>query len=216
MSHVLVKEADEGRRWFQTDAAERAAYKDAGLSLVAWTYAYGSNPEAAADAVIAIAQSGFDGVVIDAEAELRDAETASRGTIDRMMGRIRAALGPDYPLAVAPLPVMRYHEGLRFERWQDWGCDYLPQFYDNVLPDSLDGERLFEDWAKRFDMTKVYPVYGMYGETGYSGDSTAKYPTAAQLAAFIERCGRYGCPGWSVWRLDTVRSDVWEVARAAA
>jgi hypothetical protein len=212
MAGVFIKEADEGRVWYQTSAGELAQYRAAGIAISAWTYAYGENPEAAADAIIELA-GRFDGVIIDAEAELRDAETASQpgvpNLIDRMLGRVREQIGWTYPLAVAPLPVMQYHEGLHYERWQQWGCDYLPQFYENVLPARYGGEALFASWAQRFDMAKVFPAYGAYGDTGYTGDAGAQYPTPAQTAAFEQYAVDYGAPGVSYWRLDSIKPALW-------
>lgn len=214
MRGVFVKEADEGRRWWQTDDGELARYRAAGLAVSAWTYAYGSNPTAAAAVIVDLAQR-FDGVIIDAEAELRNAEGVDRSRteiIDGMLGPVRDAIGWDYPLAVAPLPVAQYHEDLNYERWRDWGCDMTPQLYFNALGRSWPVERLFRDWAKRFDMTRVYPAYGAYGDTGYSGDAGARYPTAGEITLAEQLAVSFGCPGVSYWRLDTIRPELWPFA----
>lgn len=217
MRGVFVKEADEGREWWQTDASELAAYRAAGIAISAWTYAYGSNPAAAAAAIVDLA-GRFDGVIIDAEAELRDAEGADRSRteiIDGMLGPVRDAIGWDYPLAVAPLPIAEYHGDLNYERWAYWGCDYLPQLYFNVLGRAWTPERLFADWAKRFDMTRVYPAFGAYGDAGYTGDRGAVYPSPGAITTAEQLAVSYGCPGVSYWRLDTIRPELWPFAQGA-
>jgi hypothetical protein len=211
MRGLFIKESDEGRLWWQTDESELARYREEGIAISAWTYAYGSNPAAAAAAIIELA-SRFDGVIIDAESELRNAEGVDRSRteiIDGILGPVRAAIGWDYPLAVAPLPVMQYHGDLNYARWRDWGCDYIPQFYTNVLPAKFDAETLFEEWAAKFDMGTVYPAFGAYGDTGYSGDAGAHYPTIAEFDQFEDLAAAYGCPGVSYWRIDTINPGTW-------
>lgn len=211
MSWVCVKESDEGNEWFQTDDSELQQYRDAGLKIVAWVYAYGRDDAGLARAIIDLA-GRFDGVIIDAEAELRNAEGVDRTrteVIDGILGPVRDAIGWDYPLAVAPLPVAKFHGDLNYERWAEWGCDFLPQFYSNVLGAAFSTDRLFTDWASRFDMTRTYPVFGAYGDTGYSGDQGAQYPTLEEFAEFEALAAGYGCPGVSYWRLDTIDPVRW-------
>jgi hypothetical protein len=208
MSGIFVKEADEGRRWWQVTPSVVARVKDKGLRLAAWTYLYGEDYRAAARAVIAIAKElGVDGVIVDAEAEVRDRPQ----TIEPFCAIVRDAL-PEAHLAVAPLPVMEYHRGLQYEVWMKYEFDFIPQFYTNVLPERFGLHYLFPKWAEQFPMHRVYPAYGMYGRTGYRGDETARYPTAAQLREFWQMAQAYGCPGTSYWRLDTIDSEIWEQA----
>lgn len=212
MAGLFVKEADEGRLWQQTSDEELAQYRDAGLAISAWTYAYGSNPRAAAQAIIELA-GRFDGVIIDAEAELRNAEGMDRSrteVIDEMLAPVRAAIGWDYPLAVAPLPIARFHTDLNYARWGFWQCDYIPQMYANVLGPSWPIARLFQEWDEPLD--KTYPALGAYGDTGYSGDSGARYPEPDEIRAAEALAVGNGCPGVSYWRIDTIRAATWPFA----
>lgn len=203
---VYVKIADGTNSWVGVHITrdDVAAIQAAGLKCVGWVYAYGHSPaEPSLHCEIAL-DLGVDGLIVDAEAELRDSSNAERYARELM------GVTPldDLPLAVAPLPIRRFHGGLAYDVWAELGYTLMPQAYTNVLGPNYPIYSILGDWRKAYPDAEIVPAYGMYGETGYSGDSGARYPTVDDVAAFVAACNEFSCAGRSYWRLDTSKPEI--------
>lgn len=199
---VLIKSNDEARRWAQASKETVDALHAANLKAIFWGYAYGAVDAFVLAAVRVVEETGCDGYCVDAEAELRDA-----GTAGELARELRAAL-PDFPLAVAPLPVMRFHRGLDFPVWAEQRYTLAPQLYWEDLGGDVPGkygdlEVLFAQWRTAFPDADFAPVAQAYGPV-----------TAEEFAHFGRLCQQYGAIGWSFWRLDTADPAMLEAANA--
>jgi hypothetical protein len=203
MDWVAIKAADGRHAWrnrYTLDDVARIR-AEAGVRVLGWTYVYGEDLALEIAAIDSQAKRlGLDGVIIDAEAELRDSGRA--GQWAEQGAKVLNWL----PRAWCPLPVTWGHSGLRFDVWDANGWPAMPMFYTNVLgrpgrPWAI-GD-LFELWSRY--MSGLAPVFGMYGPTGH--ESAAVMPTAAEVAEFAQACNLAGCEGRSYWRLDLVDEE---------
>lgn len=195
---VYLKIADGSDRWDRyVSPWDVSRLKTAGLKVFGWVYAYGRTIAEPGIHHKAALHFGVDGLIVDAEAEIRD--TGRAATYARDLAAIA-----QLPLAVAPLPIRRYHSGLAYDVWADLGYALMPQAYVNVLGPTLPIRDILADWRTAYPDAVIVPAYGMYGQTGYSGDEGARYPTADDVAAFVASCTEFGCVGRSYWRLDTI------------
>jgi hypothetical protein len=204
---VAIKIADGRHVWrgrvFQRDFDLIGA---AGINAVAWVYAYGYDTAEADRHVQAAIDLRCDGIIIDAEAEMRDSGNA----IAYAQAAKAKASESGLPLAFAPLPIRKYHSGLAYDEWARLGYTLMPQAYTNDLGPKFPIEDILTDWRTAYPNAEIVPAYGMYGETGYSGDQGATYPTADDVADFVAACDATSCSGRSYWRLDTIRESVLE------
>lgn len=202
---VAIKSNDDGRRdGFRAAQTSRAIvdqFHEAGIGVYYWGYAYDgwqAFVDAAGDIV---EETGADGYIVDLEQEAENA-----GIADQLAAALKERL-PDTPLAVAPQPVIRFHERMDVNAWADRGYVLMPQMYWTDLGGNRPGsygdlEALFAEWRTRAPGARLVPIMSGTGLT---------VADAPDVAEFIERAG----PDWSFWRADNTDAAVLTAALEA-
>jgi hypothetical protein len=102
---VFVKSSDGTTWWSQFSPALVSALKAGGLHVCAWQFVYGTSPAGEAALGARAAQTGADCLVIDAESKYE----GKYGQAQTYINALRAAIGPDYPLALSGFPYVDFH-----------------------------------------------------------------------------------------------------------
>jgi hypothetical protein len=194
MAWVAVKIADGLSVWHShITPADVAAIQAAGIRTVGWVYTYGDAVGEAATHAQAALDYGVTGLIVDAEAELRDSGNAASYAAE-----LKGLIDDGFPLGAALLPVPQYHAGLDYDDWYDAGYDLHFQVYENELGSRWPVDVLFDIYAARnWDPARIYPLYGAYAGATFT-------PDEAKYRHFFDQCATRGYPGNSMWRLDTM------------
>jgi peptidoglycan hydrolase-like protein with peptidoglycan-binding domain len=183
---VFVKAADGATRLRQFSAGLVAALRAGGLDVCAWQYVYGIHPAAEAAAALRAVHDGAQCLIIDAEAEYEGRYWAAQ----TYLADLRAALGYEYPLALASFPYVWMHPRFPYSVFLGpGGAQFdLPQMYWQSIGTSIDAV-----FANTFVFNRIYqrtivPVGQVYGS-----------PSSAAVTRFRDLTVAYGAPGISWW-----------------
>jgi hypothetical protein len=183
---LFVKSSDGRSWWSQFSPALVAALKARGLRVCAWQYVYGNSPTAEARLGRRAVQSGADCLVIDAEAQY-EGKYAQAATY---MRKLRAYVGPGYPVGLAGFPYVDYHPAFPYSIFLGpGGAQFnLPQMYWRDIGTTVDAV-----YSHTFSFNQLYgrPIYPL-GQL-YNG------PSRAQLLRFRQLAVAYGARGTSWW-----------------
>src|SRR3954465_8950151 len=104
---LFIKAGDGRNAWSQFNKSLVNKLKSYGLHVCGWQYVYGRYPATEAKIGAYSKKAGAECFVIDAEAEVEGKYAAA----STYMRTLRAELGSDYPVGVAPFPYVDYHPG---------------------------------------------------------------------------------------------------------
>jgi hypothetical protein len=199
-THVLVKGADGSDVWPQLSRSLVDHLHSHNLSVYAWQYCYGDDPEGEAAAARALLELPVDGIVADVEAEYEGKPAQA----ERYAAIVRDAAG-DRLFGYAPLPVIDLHTALPYLQFNRV-CDVvLPQLYSRALGASRWPLPLlfsiWERWAATWSawgapMPPMAPIGETFGEA-----------TAEDVRAFEAAARARGLAARSYWALDHARPE---------
>jgi Putative peptidoglycan binding domain len=197
IEYVLVKSGDAGRTWSQFSPALVNALHARNLKVCAWQFIYGDNPKGEARVGAASVARGADCLVIDAEGHY-EGEYPQASTY---MRNLRAAVGRDYPLALAAFPYADFHPAFPYSVFLGpGGAQYnAPQLYWKTIGDSVD-EAFVHTWVwnRPYDRP-ILPLGQVYLN-----------PKGKQIARFRRLAMAYGMEGVSWWSWQHARNRQWK------
>jgi hypothetical protein len=193
---LFLKSGDGLNRWRQFTPAVVQAFKSAGLHVCGWHYVYGNSPVGEANVSAWAKQAGADCFVIDAEAEYQGKYVSA----DLYMRRLRALVGPAYPIALAPFPYVDYHPGFPYSVFLAPGAAQAnqPQMYWHTIGTSVD-----QNFAHTYTWNRIYkrPIFPL-------GQTYDNAPTA-QIRRFRQVARAYGAQGVSWWEWTQTSEARW-------
>jgi hypothetical protein len=186
---LFVKAADGATVEAQFSAALVGGLRAAGMSVCAWTFAYGGDPQGEANAALAAVANGAQCLVIDAEGQY----DGRYGAAQLFVRTLRAKLGRAFPIGLAGQAEASEHPTFPYSVFLGpggFGFD-LPQIYWRDLGLGVDGA-----FAQTMSQNALYgrpilPVGQLYDE-----------PPAAEVTRFRALTAAFGAPGWSFFDLD--------------
>jgi Putative peptidoglycan binding domain len=197
IEYVLVKSGDAGGTWSQFSSSLVNALHARGLKVCAWQFVYGDNPKGEARVGAASVARGADCLVIDAEGHY-EGQYPQASTY---MRNLRAAVGPDYPLALAAFPYADFHPAFPYSVFLGpGGAQYnAPQLYWKTIGDSVD-EAFIHTWVwnRPYDRP-ILPLGQVYLS-----------PKGKQIARFRRLALAYGMEGVSWWSWQHAGKRQWK------
>ncbi len=208
---ALVKAFDSGY-WFDQGLPFRdicRRLKARGVAVGAWGYLYGENRSGEVQRAIETAQYGeADLLVLDVESEFKGHPEAAA----EVVGRIREALGPDYPIYFSSFAIARYHQSFPFEEFRSRCDGTAPQVYWNAFRWPLEQSLAwtYQDYAgMRMPPSQVFPVGGLYQE------GAVRYPLADEVRDFVRLAAERGSTGVSFWSYEHMSEEMWQAVGSA-
>jgi hypothetical protein len=193
-----VKSGDGGSYWTQFSPSLVKTLHDAGLHVCSWQYVYGDN--AAAEAAVAarsVTEAGADCFVIDAEAEYEGKYAAAQTYVDKL----RAAVGPAFPLGLAGFPYVDYHPSFPYSVFLGPnGAQFnVPQAYWKTIGGSVDTV-----------LAHTYRFNRPYGRTIAPLGQTYDSPPSSDIVRFRQLVAAAGGTGLSWWSWQHTSSSGWD------
>ncbi len=186
VEYVLLKSGDAGNTWSQFSPSVVRALQAQGLKVCGWQFIYGRGPKAEAKAGAAAAARGADCFVIDAEGHYEGRYSQA----STYMRKLRALVGPDFPIALAAFPYADYHPAFPYSVFLGpGGAQYnAPQLYWKTIGDSVD-EAFVHTWVwnRPYDRP-ILPLGQVYLN-----------PRGKQISRFRRLAQAYGMEGVSWW-----------------
>src|SRR3954466_7051382 len=159
---LFIKAGDGSNPWWQFNKSLVNKLHCYGLHVCAWQYVYGRYPATEAKIGAYAKKAGAECFVIDAEAEVEGKYAAA----STYMRKLRAGLGADFPVGVAPFPYVDYHPGYPYSVFLGpGGAQFnVPQMYWKAIGVSVD--RIY---SRTYNYNTLYgrPIYPL-GQT-YGG-----------------------------------------------
>jgi hypothetical protein len=206
---AIIK-AHDGARWFDQGQPWREigrALKAQGLRVAAWAYIYGADWPGEAQLAIETVQYGeADAYVLNVESELKNHPDVA----EALAGRIREAVGPNYPLFYSTFAIARYHREFPYAAFQRHCTGALPLVYWNAFRWPVEQALgwTYEDYAALGEPPgRVFPVGGLYRE-GY-----VPYPAREEVLRFAAQATSAGSPGISFWSYEHMDEAMWQAVR---
>ena len=198
---VIIKGSDGRRRWPQFSPWLVSQLKAGGLHVCAYQFVYGRHPGSEANVGVRLARAGADCILIDAEGDYEGRYWQAQLYIRRL----RARLGPDYPLALAGFPYVHYHPGYPYSVFLGPGGAQLnvPQVYWKAIGTSV-GHALSVTY--RYNRVYGRPILPL-GQL-YDG------PPAWQIRRFRLLSEAYGAQGLSWWSWQHATRRGWRAISA--
>jgi hypothetical protein len=164
----------------------------AGVSVCAWTFAYGADPRGEAAVAIAAVRDGAQCLVVDAEGQY----DGRYGAAQLFVREVRAQVGPDFPIGLAGQAEVSEHPTFPYSVFlgPDGFTFDLPQIYWHDLGVSVDRAFLASIGANAIYGRPIVPVGQLYGS-----------PSPAAVARFRSLAAAYGCAGLSFYSLDAAQ-----------
>ena len=189
---VYVKASDDRFFWRQFTPQLVRALKAQGLRVCAWQYVYGDRPVTEANLGARAVSYGADCLIIDAEAEYE----GKYAQADTYIRTLRAQIGPNFPLGVAPFPYVDYHPAYPYSVFLGPGAAQynLPQMYWKAIGTSVDNVFSHTYTFNKIYKRQIFPL-------GQSYDR----PRPSHLVRFRQNARAYGAAGvnWWVWQFTT-------------
>ena len=200
VSTVIVKGANATTRWGQFSPALVAALHARGVNACAYHFLYGRKPAAEATLTARLVATGADCVVVDVEGQYAGRYAAAQ----TYLSRLRALIGPDYPLGFTSLPYVSWHSGIPYSVFLGPGGAQvnLPQVYWKAIGSSVD--RVF---ARTLSENAVYgrplaPIGQLYSK-----------PSPAAIVRFRALAAAAGARGVSFWSWQSAAPSGWAALR---
>ncbi len=191
--HTLyVKGADGSTPDPQLTPALLGALRMGGVSVCAWTFAYGLNPVGEAAAAVAAVRSGAQCLVVDAEGQY----DGRYGAAQTFVRSLRSQLGSKFPIGLAGQAEVLQHPTFPYSVFLGpGGFNFdLPQIYWLDLHLSVPAAYAATIGSNSIYGRQVLPVGQLYGA-----------PTSAEVARFRSLAGAYGLPGTSFFDLESAQ-----------
>src|SRR4051794_36544256 len=201
---VIFKAGNATTRWPQFSPALVAALHARGIKACGYHFLYGRRPVAEAALSARIAATGADCLVVDVEGQYAGRYTAAQ----TYLGKLRAAVGADYPLGFTSLPYVSWHSGIPYSVFLGPGGAQvnLPQVYWKDIGAPVD--RVF---ARTIAENTIYgrplaPIGQLYGRV-----------SPASVARFRSLAAALGLAGTSFWSWQSAAPAGWSaITRAVA
>ena len=197
---VIVKGGNATTRWAQFSPALVAALHARGVNACAYHFLYGRKPAAEAALTARLVATGADCVVVDVEGQYAGRYAAAQTYVSRL----RALIGPDYPLGFTSLPYVSWHSGIPYSVFLGPGGAQvnLPQVYWKAIGSSVD--RVF---ARTVSENAVYgrplaPIGQLYSK-----------PSPASIVRFRALAAAAGARGVSFWSWQSAAPSGWAALR---
>jgi hypothetical protein len=193
---VIVKGSDGRRRWEQFSRPFVRRLKAAGLHVCAYQFLYGVHPGSEANIGVRLARTGADCLLLDAEGDYEGRYWQAQF----YLRRLRARLGPDYPLALAGFPYVHYHPGYPYSVFLGPGGAQLnvPQVYWKAIGTSVDHA-----------LSITYRYNGVYGRPILPLGQVYENPSTRQIKRFRLLSNAYGAQGVSWWSWQHSNTREW-------
>lgn len=187
---LIVKAADGSTAEPQYTPSLVGGLRGAGLSVCAWTFAYGLNPTVEAQVAVAAVHYGAQCLVVDAEGQY----DGRYGAAQAFVKALRTQLGARFPIGLAGQAEVLQHPTFPYSVFLGpGGFDFdLPQMYWLELGASVDAA-----YAATIGVNSIYgrpilPVGQVFGEA-----------TTAEVTRFRALASAYGARGVSFFDLDS-------------
>jgi hypothetical protein len=183
---LMIKAGDGSSAWSQFNAPLVSALHAAGLRVCAWQYVYGTYPATEAKIGAAAVHDGADCLLIDAESEYEGKYLSAQTYITDL----RAAIGANFPVALASFPYVDYHPSLPYSVFLGPGGAQFntPQMYWQDIGTTVDAV---------YQHTMSYNQ--VYGRTVIPLGQVYSNPPASAIMRFRLLSRAYGTPGVSWW-----------------
>jgi hypothetical protein len=194
---LFIKSSDGSTNyWSQFSSQAVATLKAQGLHVCAWQYVYGTQPTGEARLGAQAASNGADCVVIDAESEYEGRYGAAQTYIQAL----RAAVGPNFPIALASFPYVDYHPQLPYSVFLGPGGAQFnaPQMYWHEIGTTVDHVYSHTYTYNRIYQRPIAPLGQTYGGT-----------PPAEIFGFRQYAQAYGAAGLSFWDWQETTTDGW-------
>jgi Putative peptidoglycan binding domain len=198
---LIIKGSDGRRRWSQFSRSLVRRLKAAGLHVCAYQFVYGAHPGTEANIGVRLARAGADCILIDAEGDYEGRYWQAQFYIRRL----RARLGPDYPLALAGFPYVHYHPGYPYSVFLGPGGAQLnvPQVYWKAIGTSVDNA-----------LSVTYRYNRIYGRPIVPLGQVYDRPPTRQIRRFRLLSAAYGAQGVSWWSWQHATRGGWRAISA--
>jgi hypothetical protein len=223
ISYLLIKSGDGDKLWDQLTREVVDKLHNAGLKVYSWTYNYGLNPlaEAEADVAIKSLDLGVDGHVFDAESEYE--HLVNNTHVAEIMLQTVRSRHPDKFLAYAPYPIIDLHKDFPYLTFGKYCDAVMPQvYYGNWKKTPQQGiqwmydnfVRWHQNWIDSGNAASIKPIIPL-GQAYDSPDPKTLYVlTPTDIHAFINTVKGYKSVNfWSFQHI--LRDDCWEALRDA-
>jgi hypothetical protein len=193
---VMIKSGDAGNYWGQFSPTLVDQLQDAGLSVCAWQFVYGSSPGAEARRGADAVRNGADCLLIDAEGHYEGRYKAA----DRYIDELRDRIGPDYPLGLASFPYVDYHPSFPYSVFLGEGAAQfnVPQMYWKAIGTSV--RKVYEH---------TYEVNAPYDRPIFPLGQTWQDPGRKAVTRFRRYARRHDAGGVSWWSWQETRGKEW-------
>jgi hypothetical protein len=187
---LIIKAADGSTAEPQFSASLVSALRGAGLSVCAWTFAYGLNPAVEAEMAVAAVHDGAQCLVIDAEGQY----DGRYGPAQAFVKALRTQLGTRFPIGLAGQAEVLQHPTFPYSVFLGpGGFDFdLPQMYWLELGASVDAAYAATIGANSIYGRPILPVGQIFGVA-----------TPAEVTRFRALASAYGARGVSLFDLDS-------------
>jgi hypothetical protein len=187
---LIVKAADGSTAEPQYSPDLVSGLRGAGLSVCAWTFAYGLNPAVEAQVAVAAVHYGAQCLVVDAEGQY----DGRYGAAQAFVKALRTQLGTRFPIGLAGQAEVLQHPTFPYSVFLGpGGFDFdLPQMYWLELGASVDAT-----YAATIGVNSIYgrpivPVGQIFGAA-----------TTVEVTRFRALASAYGASGVSFFDLDS-------------
>jgi peptidoglycan hydrolase-like protein with peptidoglycan-binding domain len=194
---LYIKNGDGTNAWPQFSSDMVRFFHLHGLKVCGWQYVYGAKPVGEALVSAAAKDRGADCFVIDAESEYEGKYVAA----DQYIRKLRALVGPSFPLSLAGFPYVDYHPSFPYSVMMGPGFATVnqPQMYWKAIGVSPD-----DNFAHTYIHNRVYnrAIYPL-GQT-YDG------APVNQIKRFRQLAKAYGAPAPSWWVWTETTTPQWQ------
>ncbi len=194
---LFIKSSDgPSNYWAQFTPALIEQLHAAGLQVCAWQYVYGSRPAGEAALGVRAVNDGADCLVIDAEVEYEGRYSAAQTYVTKL----RAGVGPDYPIGLAGFPYVDYHPSFPYSVFLGPGAAQFnaPQMYWKTIGTSVDNV-----------FAHTYTNNTLYERAIYPLGQTYSSPSSADIVRFRQLSIAYGATGLSWWDWQETPAALW-------
>jgi hypothetical protein len=196
---VYLKGSDATKPFAQLTPQLVEQLHAAGLRVCAWQYVYGSDPAGEAATAAQNIRTGVDCFIIDAETEYEGRYAAAQ----TYMKTLRAAVGPDFPIALSSFPYVDYHPQFPYSVFLAQGNAQanLPQMYWKAIGTTPD---------RNFQQT--YATNQPYAKPIFPTGQLYEGPPATDVQRFRALAQGYGAQGVNWWSWQHATPGDWTAA----
>jgi Putative peptidoglycan binding domain len=195
---VYIKAGDGATAWSQFTSSLVSALHAGGLKVCAWQFVYGSAPYKEANVGAAAVAKGADCLIIDAEGQYE----GKYASADQYMSKLRAKVGPDFPVSLAAFPYVDYHPAFPYSVFLGPGGAQFnqPQMYWKTI-----GAGVGRVYAHTYLFNRVYqrPIFPI--------GQTYENPGQRSIKQFRRYAINYGAGGVSWWSWQETGGSEWGV-----